>query len=185
MTTLDQLPDVFPASSTLFELFDHLPTAYFYAKDQDHRYIGMNHLTLENVFGLSSLEDILGKTDFDFHPPMLAEAYHEEDRRVMKGRKKIPNQVWLVPHVRGTPQWFVSTKVPLINEHDEVCGIAGVMYPIATPEDQSEYFRELAPIIRRDLIEWQQLPRPVEPPWADEHRRVAIGRAELHDTMPQ
>ena len=62
--------------------------------------------------------------------------------------RPIPNQVWLVPHVRGTPRWYVSSKTPLFSADGSVIGIAGVMYPIATPEAQASFFRELSPVIR-------------------------------------
>ncbi len=137
-----------PQAHSLLELFEYLPAAYFYAKDAKHRYIGVNRLVLTEVFGLESEEDLLGRTDLDFQPPVLAEAYHAEDRRVMQGRATIPSEVWLVPHVNGTPKWYVSTKTPLFDPRDRVIGIAGVMYPIETPEDRTAYFRELAPVIR-------------------------------------
>ncbi len=131
---------------SVIRLFDFLPSIYFYAKDAEHRYIGINQATLENVFGLVDPADLLGRTDADFQPPALAVAYHAEDRRVMDRRQSIPNQVWLVPHVRGTPQWFVSSKAPLFAEK-EVVGIVGVMYPISTPEEKAGYFQELSPVI--------------------------------------
>lgn len=138
------------ASHTLgsfFELFEHLPAAYFYAKDREHRYIYVNQLVLKDVFGRESLEEVVGKTDREFQPPALAEAYHAEDQRVMVGGKGISNQVWLVPHVNGFPRWYVSTKTPLRDEDGSIVGIAGAMYPVRTPADREAYFHELAPVI--------------------------------------
>lgn len=137
-----------PNAFSVMGLFEYLPAAYFYAKDDESRYIRANALVLNQVFGLAREEDLLGRTDREFQPPALAEAYLAEDRRVMELRKPIPNQVWLVPHVRGTPRWYVSSKTPLFGPAGEVMGIAGVMYPISTPQDQEAYFRELAPVIR-------------------------------------
>ena len=128
-------------------LFELLPSVCFYAKDSHHRYFAVNRLTLTDVFGLQREEDLLGRTDSEFQPPALAEAYHAEDRRVMDGRKPIPNQVWLVPHVRGTPCWYVSTKTPLFDPDSKVIGIAGVMYPIETSDEQATYFQELLPVV--------------------------------------
>ena len=136
-----------PQARALYDLFEYLPSTYFYSKDAKHRYVGVNRLVLSNVFGLEHEEQLLGKTDLDFQPPILAEAYHAEDTRVMESKSILPNEVWLVPHVRGTPKWYVSTKTPLLDPNDQVLGIAGVMYPIETPSDQSAYFRELAPVI--------------------------------------
>lgn len=137
-----------PSARSVIGLFEHLPSVFFYAKDYQHRYVWVNRPTLEQVFGLDSIEDLLGRTDIDFQPPALAEAYHAEDRRVMENGKEIPNQVWLVPHVRGTPRWYVSSKTPLFASDHTVIGIAGVMYPIATPEEQGSFFKELSPVIR-------------------------------------
>jgi len=137
-----------PGARSVIGLFEHLPSVFFYAKDARHRYVWVNRLTLTEVFGLDSIERLLGRTDLDFQPPALAEAYHAEDRRVMESAREIPNQVWLVPHVRGTPRWYVSSKTPLFAPDRSVIGIAGVMYPIATPEEQASFFRELSPVIR-------------------------------------
>lgn len=130
------------------ELFEHLPLVLFYAKDVRQRYFAVNPRTLTDVFGLSDVEELYGRTDSDFQPPALADAYHAEDHRVMDLKRSIPNQVWLVPHVRGTPQWYVSTKTPLFSATGEVIGIAGAMYPIATPSEEASFFRELTPAIR-------------------------------------
>ena len=137
-----------PGAESIVELFEYLPSAFFYAKDSAHRYIGVNTATLNEVFGLVRQEDLLGRTDADFQPPALAEAYHSEDRRVMDGGRTLPNQVWLVPHVCGAPRWYVSTKTPLRDPRNKVIGIAGVMYPIETPEEQATSFKELLPVIR-------------------------------------
>jgi AraC-like DNA-binding protein len=137
-----------PNALSVMELFEYLPGAFFYAKDAESRYVKVNEAVLRAIFDLSEESEILGRTDREFQPPVLAEAYLAEDRRVLETKKPIANQVWLVPTMRGAPQWYVSTKVPLFGTGKQVLGIAGVMYPIATPQDQEAYFRELAPVIR-------------------------------------
>ncbi|MEM7010569.1 MAG: AraC family transcriptional regulator [Verrucomicrobiota bacterium] len=143
----DAFFEQYPDTRSVIGLFDHLPSVLFYAKDANHRYIAVNQRTLTDVFGLESLQQLLGRSDLEFQPPALAEAYHAEDRRVMDSAKPIPNQVWLVPHVRGTPSWYVSSKTPLFAS-GAVIGIAGVMYPIATPEEHASIFRELVPVVQ-------------------------------------
>lgn len=140
--------DHHPGLRPLISLFKHLPLVLFYAKDDQQRYVAVNERNLNDVFGLSDVEELYGRTDSEFQPPALADAYHAEDRRVMDLRKTIPNQVWLVPHVRGTPQWYVSTKTPLFSATNDVIGIAGAMYPIATPDEEASFFSELTPAIR-------------------------------------
>lgn len=136
-----------PTMRSFFELFEHHPNAYFHAKDREHRYIYVNQLVLKDVFGMLSLDEVVGKTDLDFQPPALAEAYHAEDQRVMDEGRPIPNEVWLVPHVQGFPKWYVSTKTPLRYEDGSIVGTTGVMYPVLTSDDRAAYFRELAPVV--------------------------------------
>ncbi len=102
------------------------------------------HLT---TYDLVREEDLVGKAARDYFPDLLAEAYEVNDRRVFDSGKSIWNEVWLVPHVRGTPRWFVSNKAPLFDHQGEVIGLAGLMHPIATPEDQRQHFRELQRVI--------------------------------------
>jgi len=79
----DQFFENNPAAKSVIDLFDFLPSVYFYAKDCEHRYIGINKATLTNVFGLEDAAELFGRTDADFQPAALAEAYHAEDVGVM------------------------------------------------------------------------------------------------------
>lgn len=136
-----------PGAHSVMSLFDALPHVAFYAKDLESRYVRVNQLSLQR-HGVQSEEEMLGKTDRDFHPPALAEAYIAEDRRVLATARPIPGQVWLVFHERRMPHWYVSTKVPLWDTRGKVIGLAGAMYSIEQPAEQQRYFRELFPVIQ-------------------------------------
>lgn len=136
-----------PIMRSFFEVFEYHPNVYCYAKDKDHRYIYINRLILQDVFGLDSLETIIGKTDLDFQLPVMARAYHAEDKRVMEGGKTVAEEVWLVPHVNGTPKWYVSTKTPFRNPQGDVIGLIGCMYPLESQSAREAYFHELAPAV--------------------------------------
>ena len=136
-----------PLAESVLSLFDVLPQTYFYAKDKQSRFVKVNHLFLEN-HGLEDESEALGKTDRDFHPPLMAEAYIREDRRVMASRKPQPGQVWLVLHRRSVPRWYISTKTPLMDASGEVIGLAGAMYRIEQQEEMTRYLQELLPVTR-------------------------------------
>ncbi|MCW1925088.1 AraC family transcriptional regulator [Luteolibacter arcticus] len=139
--------DRHPGAWSVLELFDALPHVSFYAKDKESRYVRVNRLSLE-THGMTDEREMLGRSDRDFHPPVMAEAYIAEDRRVMAGRKPIPGQVWLVFHANRLPQWYVSTKVPLFDPGGTVVGISGAMYLIEQPAEHERHFRELSPVIQ-------------------------------------
>ncbi len=136
-----------PLAQSVIELFDSLPQTYFYAKDCDSRFVKVNQMFIEN-HGLQGESEAIGKSDRDFHPPLLAEAYIEEDRRVMRSRQSLPGQVWLVLHRRSIPRWYVSTKTPLFGLDGTVIGIVGAMYRIEQQEELSQYFHGLLPVVQ-------------------------------------
>lgn len=136
-----------PMAKSVISLFDSLPQTYFYAKDTHSRFVKINRLFLEN-HGLVDESEAIGKTDYDFHPPLMAEAYVSEDRRVMASRKRLPGQVWLVFHRRTVPRWYVSTKTPLFDAAGAVIGIAGAMYRIENQKELTVHLQELLPVAR-------------------------------------
>lgn len=135
-----------PASS-LLELFDCLPGVIFYAKDRDSRYLAANRAMLR-AKELSDPRELLGRSDRDFHPAALADAYIAEDRAVMDSGRPVLNRLWFVIDRSGRPGWFNSSKVPLRDPDGRVVGVAGVRYAVETPEDRERQFRELAPVVR-------------------------------------
>jgi AraC-like DNA-binding protein len=135
-----------PLAESILRLFDALPQTYFYAKDRQSRFVKVNSLFLEN-HGLQSELEAIGKSDRDFHPPLMAEAYIREDQRVMAGRQQVGGQVWMVLQRRRTPRWYVSTKTPLFNAGGDVIGIAGAMYLIQNQEELASYLQELLPVV--------------------------------------
>lgn len=148
-----------PGARNVFELFDFIPGSLLYVKDLESRFVHVNQAHFLQS-GLENKADILGKTDRDFHPPALAEAYRAEDRRVMESGEALPNQVWLVIDARGTPQWWVSSKTPLRDPSGHVIGIAGVRYRIETPEEHHRTFHELSPVLAH-MVEHFRDPIPM------------------------
>ncbi|MFT7641889.1 MAG: hypothetical protein ACI9G1_003640, partial [Pirellulaceae bacterium] len=136
-----------PLAESIISLFESLPQTYFYAKDTESRFVKVNQPFLEN-HGLDCESQAIGKTDRDLHPPLLAEAYIEEDRRVMASRQSLSGQVWLVLHRRRVPRWYVSTKTPLFDASNNVVGLAGAMYRIEQQKELTQYFQELLPVVR-------------------------------------
>ena len=110
----------------LSELFEYLPEVYLYVKNERSQFVKVNR-ALANLHGFSREEQMVGKTDLDFHPRHLAEQYMAEDKRVMHSRVALPNQVWLVPDHQGALKWYISSKIPLFGQAGRVIGIAGAM----------------------------------------------------------
>jgi PAS domain S-box-containing protein len=130
----------------LLQLLDVLPEVYFYVKDARGRFIVMNEANLR-LHGATSIEQVLGKTDLDFHPRHLAEQYIQEDRRVMDSGQPLPNQIWLVGNADGQLRWFISSKTPLRGGDQQIIGIAGVMRDFQRTESLVKPYQELEHVL--------------------------------------
>ena len=108
------------------DLFDNLPAVYFYAKDLNSRFTRVNKAMAE-WHGCAFPSDMVGRCDLDFHTPVLAAQYVEEDREVFVSGEPLKDRVWLVPGAACLPRWFLSSKFPLRDARGELAGLAGVM----------------------------------------------------------
>jgi AraC-like DNA-binding protein len=162
MTTAQRIPPFDPhgviariAADQVFALFDHLPQAYLFVKDAHHRFVQVNP-AVWRLHGCTSAEQMLGKTDFDFHPPALASQYVDEDRLVMEGGNALIDQPWLVPGADGIPLWYLSSKLPLRDNAGTVFGLCGVMRPCAHGHETPPQYRRLAPALEAVLTRYAE-----------------------------
>ena len=139
-----------PAIEPMVNIIAQVPEASLFIKDFKSRYVYVNEVTLEN-YGLTREEELIGRRNRDFFPALLADAYADEDRLVMESTKPVINEVWLVPHIRGTPRWFLSNKAPLFGVNGKVIGLIGLMLPISATGARHNRFLELQRVM--DFIE--------------------------------
>lgn len=135
-------PDEFAA------LFDFLPMISFYAKDVNSRFFRANTRFVE-LHGCRAELELIGRTDFDFHPPEIAAAYIEEDRRVMASGQPLPHQAWMVRDAGGLLRWWMSSKTPLFGARRKVVGIAGAMYEISSAGAILEPYSRITAALQR------------------------------------
>jgi PAS domain S-box-containing protein len=111
-------------SQTLLQLvMDNLPQAVFW-KDRDCRYLGCNRQLLLDS-GFSSVEEIIGKTDFEMPWYVEAPAYRADDQEVMAlGQPKL-NIEEPITKTGNAYRWLRTNKMPLRNIYGETIGILG------------------------------------------------------------
>ena len=109
----------------LESLFDSVPGAYYFVKDRESRFM-TGSLSFVKTLGATSVEEILGKTDYDFSPDFLADAFYADDQRVVRTGEGIFNKIELVPSADGSLDWLCTTKVPLFDAKGATVGLAGV-----------------------------------------------------------
>lgn len=112
--------------NSILALFSALSDVYFFMKDREGRFIAGNNLQLEKL-GLSSEQELIGKTDFDFFPSYMIAHYAEDDARVIESGEPILRRVELVANPDGSVAWHITSKFPLYDNQGECVGIIGVM----------------------------------------------------------
>jgi two-component system sensor histidine kinase/response regulator len=105
-------------------LTDHIPDLIF-VKDTQGRFVTANTGLLRNL-GVSSLDELVGKTDRDFSPPALAEHYMADDQMVMRSGVPLIDREEKGVALDGNELWLLTTKVPLRDEDGSVIGLVGI-----------------------------------------------------------
>ena len=117
-------------------IVEHLPQRIF-VKDRNSRYVFCNSSYAQDL-GME-LEQIVGKDDFAFFPPELAEAYRADDRTVMtEGTIKVLDERY---KRAGEEQWIHTTKVPHRDEQGEIVGVLGIFENITGHKRDVEALR--------------------------------------------
>ncbi|MDG1242464.1 MAG: AraC family transcriptional regulator [Opitutae bacterium] len=106
-------------------LFDCVPGAFFFVKDRESRFMAGGR-SFAQTLGETSMEVMIGKTDYDYSPDFLADGFYADDQRVMGTGQAIYNNIELVPSADGSLDWLCTTKIPLFDTQGAVVGLAGV-----------------------------------------------------------
>jgi hypothetical protein len=95
-----------------------------YIKDTESRFLLANVATARNV-GVTSPDELLGKTDFDFCSPELAAQYYAEEQEVMRLGEPIFNLEEPGVDLAGNQLWGLTNIIPLRDSQGKVVGLVG------------------------------------------------------------
>ena len=110
--------------------------ASIYWKDLSGVYVGCNKYTLE-MAGLYDRTDFLGKTDYELPWKEIADALKEIDQRVITTQSVLTLEETPVL-ANNRKVTFLTTKTPLYDEHNELCGIIGISVDITERKKMEE-----------------------------------------------
>jgi len=108
----------------LRSLFDNVPDRIYF-KDTKSRFLRCS-LAMARRLGLDDPDQVLGKTDFDFHPEANAREYFADEQRLLSTGQPMINKVERQTAQSGEEIWASVTKVPLRNRAGEITGIIGI-----------------------------------------------------------
>ena len=140
------LPDQMLVSAFMANVPDHV-----YFKDRDSRFMSVS-LSLAQSLG-RTVDEIIGKTDFDFFDPELARGYREEELKIMSTGEPRVDQV--VKHVwsDGRVTWSLNVAMPMRNDAGEIVGVFGTNKDITAAKLMEQELEKA----NRDLREMSRL----------------------------
>ena len=137
----------------LFELMDRVPDVIYF-KDRKGRLLMVNAAHAKGL-GLKP-EQVVGKSDFDFHPRKKAEKMTKDDERVIKTGKPIIDKIERATRVDGIDNYVSTTKIPRYDKKGKIVGLIGITRDI-TSRIQVEHLREEKNHIERKLRALEEL----------------------------
>lgn len=127
---------------SILEVFSALGDVYLFIKDRNGGFIGANELQLQKM-GLHSLDQLIGKTDYDFFPSYMIAHYAMDDAQVMDSREPILRRVELVANPDGSISWHVTSKFPLNDREGNCVGVIGCMRDFDRSENAWQPYRRM------------------------------------------
>ena len=115
-------------------LMENIPD-YIYFKDERSNFIRISK-SMVKLFNATSPEELVGKSDFDFHTKENAETFFAEEQQIMHNKTPIVDNLVHEKFDDGTTQWVSTTKMPLVDTKGNVVGTWGISKIVAQPQKE-------------------------------------------------
>lgn len=129
----------------LNHLMRHLPDRIYF-KDLSSRFITGNDAFIR-YFGVTTEDEVVGKTDFDFFPKVYAQQKFEDEQSIIR-EGKIVHKDEHDEQEEGQVAWSTTTKMPLTDEAGNIIGTFGLSRDITDKKLAEERLLALAHDLR-------------------------------------
>lgn len=121
-------------------LIDNLPSN-IYTKDIYSRKTLSNRKDYEFI-GVSSEEEVLGKDDSWFYSAETSRNTKMEEQQIFYTGEPIINKEEHQKKIDGTSIWFLNSKIPLRNQHNEIVGLVGISHDITERKNTEQLLKK-------------------------------------------
>jgi PAS domain S-box-containing protein len=122
-------------------LIDNVPDP-IYVKDTGGRKLLSNKADLE-ILGCTNESSVLGKTDSELSYPGDSAQTYNDDISVIQTGQPIHNKLESFTDKQGKKRYFLTTKIPLINDSGEITGLVGVGHDITLQKENEQKIIQL------------------------------------------
>jgi len=104
-------------------VIDGLPD-YIYVKDAERRYL-LDNAKHRQFLGVGTVQEVVGKTVYDFFPKDLAQQYDADDQAIIQSGQPLIDREERITHRDGRQFWVSTTKTPLRDAQGRIIGLVG------------------------------------------------------------
>lgn len=124
----------------LHSLLDYIPDRIYF-KDREGRFILVSKAEALYL-GANDPAEVIGKTDFSFFAPELAQAAFDDEQEVMRTGEAITDKVEEKLLLDGRTGWALVAKIPMRNAAGEIIGTCGISKDITRLKDVESSLHE-------------------------------------------
>jgi len=132
-------------------LMDHLPDSVF-LKDTQSRYI-LSNLSHLRILRAKCLEEIIGKTDFDFFPPEVAARFYADEERVVRTGEPIVNADEEILDAFGRRHFLLTTRLPVRDPQGQILGTFAISRDVTEEKRVHRALKEAREDLERKVQE--------------------------------
>ena len=164
-------------------LIDNIPDS-IYIKDTNSRFVVANK-SLRNKLSVQNLEEIEGKTDYDFYTKQQANKFHEVEKQVIESQKPVINMLEVKDLKDGNKKYRNITKVPYFDDDGRLLGIVGITKDITELKNYQDKLEHQAEDLKEinHLLEERSEEILKQSEWLEEQNRIVEEERSLLRTL--
>lgn len=134
----------------IVSILNNIPQRVFW-KDLNSNYIGCNSNFAKDL-GFTDPSEVIGKTDFDLYPKVVAEKNVNSDRYIIETSNTINSLEYEEQLSNGKRVWVRLSKVPLKNDKNEIIGVIGTYEDITKKKAIEDNLRKLSKAVEQSPV---------------------------------
>jgi PAS domain S-box-containing protein len=143
----------------LRSVIDNLPD-YIFLKDIEGRYL-LDNAAHQRWLGFTEIDQVIGKTVYDFYPEELARRLSADDEEVLAAGQPLVNHEEKLIGATGEERWVVTSKMPWYGEGTEPLGLVCIARDVTEQKEAEANLRKVNAELRhsreKTLVAMQRL----------------------------
>jgi PAS domain S-box-containing protein len=121
-------------------LLDYIPDRIYF-KDVHCRFLRCSK-SMARRLGLEDPREVIGQTDFDFHPVELAREFYIDEQNILQTGQPLINKLEKQVDTDGQEIWASVTKVPIYTQAGTIAGLVGLSRDITQLKQTEQALRQ-------------------------------------------